>query len=99
MYRGYLQYMQNASPGTFSRRDCVKLVSEDIERWWGQTGIEIITQNGIIKMILSIEDHYKRLRIIRGPNYYLGVPQSDIDESLTWHGLSKLLGNDFSDSC
>ena len=59
MYRGYLQYMQNASPGTFSRRDCAKLVSEDIERWWGQTGIEIITQNGTIKMILRVEDKYK----------------------------------------
>ena len=62
MYRGYLQYMQNALPGTFSKRDCAKLVSEDIERWWGQTGIEIITQNGIIKKVLNIEDKYKRLK-------------------------------------
>ena len=56
---------ENALPGTFSKRDkrdCAKLVSEDIERWWGQTGIEIITQNGIIKMVLSIEDKYKRLK-------------------------------------
>ena len=67
--------MQNALPGTFSRRDCAKLVSEDIERWWGQTGIKIITQNGIIKMILSIEDQYKRLK-----NIYRERPGENINK-------------------
>ena len=62
LYHGYINYKHKYSPKTFTRRDCAHLVAEDVERWWGPVGIELKTHNGIISMILSIEDRYIKLK-------------------------------------